>query len=140
MNSECILWGKSTDRDGYGQTVLEGKRYLAHRLAYCEANNLDYGDIKGSIVRHTCDVPSCTNPEHLVLGTHQDNMDDRSLRNRSASRSKHGRVKLSEEQVSGIRREYVKGSTTHGLSSLACKYGVAFQTISKIINNKLWIN
>lgn len=138
ITNDCKLWGKSTDRSGYGQLVTNGKRYLAHRLAYCKAHNLEYSDIKGNLVRHKCDNPSCVNPEHLELGTHQDNMDDRNTRGRTASGEDHGRAKLSTTDIENIRLQYVKGSRTYGLSSLAKKYGVAFQTISKIVNHKLW--
>lgn len=41
------------------------------------------GDIpKGMLVCHTCDVPRCCNPDHLYLGTAQDNANDRMNRGR----------------------------------------------------------
>lgn len=44
--------------------------------------------------------------------------------------------KLKEYQVREIRDEYSQGNCT--LFYLASKYGVSYQLISKIINNRLW--
>ncbi|MGV0949378.1 MAG: HNH endonuclease signature motif containing protein [Azonexus sp.] len=55
---------------GYGQRKIKGKHHLAHRLAYEEA----HGPIPtGMVVRHTCDVKACVNPEHLIIGSYSDN-------------------------------------------------------------------
>ena len=43
----------------------------------------------GLVVRHTCDNRICVNPEHLEVGTHQDNMDDMVRRNRQAKGNNH---------------------------------------------------
>ena len=136
--SDCKFWHKSTDRDGYGQVVVDGKRLLAHRLAYCEFNNLNYSDIKGKIVRHKCDNPTCVNPLHLELGSHADNMADRAVRNRAAKGEAHGRAKLSEVDIKTIRDRYIRGSKVHGSTAIAKDFGVAFQTVSKIVNRHKW--
>lgn len=136
--SNCILWHKSKDKDGYGQIFVNGKRRLAHRLKYCEAHNCTYDSIRGFIIRHTCDTPSCVNPDHLVIGTHADNMQDRADRQRTAVGTAHGNVKLSEADVLTIRARYVKGDRNNSLSTIAKDYGITFQTVSKIINRQKW--
>jgi hypothetical protein len=56
---------------------------LAHRLAFL----MHYGNIPNSMhVLHRCDNPPCINPQHLFLGTNQDNMDDMVRKGRSAIR------------------------------------------------------
>lgn len=32
---------------------------------------------EGFVVRHTCDNPKCLNPDHLIVGTVDDNVSDR---------------------------------------------------------------
>lgn len=75
----CWSWLGSTNKLGYGQLGYQNRRVTAHRLSY----ELNKGEIPaGQIVRHACDNPNCCNPDHLILGTHQDNADDRKARGR----------------------------------------------------------
>lgn len=79
-NTGCWLWTKSVDNGGYGGISINGKDFLAHRFSWFLHN----GAIPKKLwVLHTCDMPSCVNPDHLYLGTHQDNMDDMVKRGRS---------------------------------------------------------
>ena len=136
--SDCINWSKSLGHNGYAITTRNNKTYRAHRLVYCDYHGIDHSDIKGMVVRHTCDNRKCINPEHLVIGTHQDNMDDMKKRNRTAKGEAHGRAKLSEVDIKTIRDRYIRGSKVHGLSAIAKDFGVAFQTVSKIVNRHKW--
>ena len=136
--SDCINWSRSLGHNGYGLTTRNNKTYRAHRLAYCDYHGIDHSDIKGMVVRHTCDNRKCINPEHLVIGTHQDNMDDMKKRNRTAKGEAHGRAKLSEVDIKTIRDRYIRGSKVHGSTAIAKDFGVAFQTVSKIVNRHRW--
>lgn len=69
----CWLWQKSLSSSGYGQIMINSKRWNAHRLAY----TLVHGKIpKGFVVRHKCSVTACCNPSHIILGTSAANWKD----------------------------------------------------------------
>lgn len=68
----CWIWGMQSDRCGYGKMSYGRSKRLAHRVSYAAF----ISDPKGMLVCHKCDTPSCVNPDHLFLGTHQDNTDD----------------------------------------------------------------
>lgn len=70
---QCWLWKGATSRGDYGVFNIGGKLERAHRLSY-EIHN---GPItKGLHCLHKCDEPNCINPDHLFLGTNQDNVND----------------------------------------------------------------
>ena len=136
--TECIIWLWSTDRCGYGFIQYEGKLRKAHRVSYALANNLPIDSLKGKIVRHKCDNPHCVNPDHLELGTHQDNEDDKTSRGRRPMGSLVGTAKLTEEVVLAIRAEYKRYSKESGSIQLGRKYGVNPSTIRYLISSKSW--
>lgn len=74
-NSGCLLWLGSVCKNGYGRVAYKGasSHVLIHRIAYERAK----GPItRGAKVLHSCDTPSCVNPDHLSLGTQLENMRD----------------------------------------------------------------
>lgn len=65
---------------GYGFVYSGGQTWQAHRAAYTAW----VGPIAdGLFVCHSCDNRICINPEHLWLGTNQDNMDDMKKKGRA---------------------------------------------------------
>lgn len=70
----CWLWNGAKHERGYGRVRFHGRLWSTHRLAYL----VEHGRLAdGDLVLHHCDSPACVRPDHLYVGTHQDNADDR---------------------------------------------------------------
>ena len=64
--------------NGYVRVNLDGNRYFIHRLAAHVHHGLDLNN-PNQLALHKDDCSRrCINPEHLYIGTHQDNHNDRS--------------------------------------------------------------
>jgi len=135
-SNACYGWVGATNDDGYGHIGDgKGKTISAHRFAY----EFFVGQIhKGMCVLHKCDNPPCTKVDHLKLGTHQDNMKDRTLKGRNADqRGENGHYhKLTDNIVKHIRELYATGEVTQ--QEIADAYNVSQRCISKIIRKELW--
>lgn len=80
VDSGCWEWSAALNTLGYGAIVdAIGTTKAAHRISY----QIYIGDIPARMcVCHKCDNPKCVSPFHLFLGTHSDNMRDRSAKGR----------------------------------------------------------
>lgn len=138
--SSCINWEHGRNRDGYGECRYEGRKHLAHRVAYAKHHGLRMADIAGQVVRHTCDNPACINPAHLVIGSQADNMRDMKERGRRANFSgeKHGCAKLTRQQVKQIRDRYVPGCKINGGAALAREFGITKTHANRIATGSSW--
>ena len=120
----------STDYNGYPRITRNGKLENLTRYVY-KINNGNLLDTE--IVRHTCDFPTCINPEHLIKGSYMDNMNDRNSRNRTALGEKNGQSKLKEWQVKEIRN-----NPDISLWTYARKFNVGFSTVRYARNKITW--
>lgn len=93
----CWLWVGSLTTYGYGRMTFGAKtEFLAHRLSYEQK----YGKIpEGKFALHQCDIKCCVNPDHIFIGTQQDNMTDKVKKKRQAKGESHGMSKLTKDQA-----------------------------------------
>jgi hypothetical protein len=134
--SGCWEWAGAKNKEGYGHFRMSGKVMLAHRCSYL----LLTGDIpEGMIVMHSCDNPSCVNPEHLRAGTHADNMADRNFKGRASGGSlkggRHPGAKLTASDIKSIRSLCGRGIPQ---SKIAARFNISQPTVCNINRRKSW--
>ena len=134
--NSCWLWKKALNGSGYGSTRIRSfsKSSMAHRISY----ELYIGEIpKGLYVCHSCDIPSCVNPNHLFLGTQSDNNKDMKSKNRGNYDigSQCHNAKLNEEKVLSILEDLKNGISC---KKLGLKHRISYVQISMIKSGKAW--
>ena len=132
--SGCWIWTASCAGRGYGQIKLPGQRrqIYAHRLSYLIHKGEDPGKKQ---ICHTCDNPKCVNPDHLFIGTSQDNHDDMKEKKRHTYGERSATVKLTENQVIQI-----KGMIALGIrqTKIAEMFKVSQIEVSRIKTGQRW--
>lgn len=128
----CHIWTSDKTNGGYGRFFFKGQARFAHRIAYM----LYKGEINQLRVCHSCDNPSCVNPDHLFLGTSLDNTTDMMNKNRGnkAFGEKSGNSKLSEADVIFILKNRDKIPT----KAMSEMYNVSKTNIKDIKKRKTW--
>lgn len=132
IDPESGCWVKKGPRkpgDSYSVITYKGVPEQAHRFAHRTMK----GEIpEGMVVRHTCDNKPCVNGDHLILGTHQQNMDDMRERGRSRTGEKNVSAKLTAEQAVAI---YNSSETAN---VLADRYGCHRTNVIAIKSGRSW--
>jgi hypothetical protein len=140
-NTGCWLWTAATKEHGYGVIGLgtrEQGTIKAHRLSYI----LHKGEIpQDLIIMHSCNTPSCVNPDHLQAGTLKDNQrymvqcGRLKLPNNNGENAKFSKIKeVDAKEIIAAKHGKVKGTGT----ALARKFGVHKSTIYQIWAGKNW--
>lgn len=132
-DSGCWEYAGPRFSNGYGQVKVNGTPQLVHRFVY----ELWVGAIpEGHVVRHKCDNKPCMNPDHLTTGTTQDNVDDRTKRDRTAVGERHTNAKLKDADAIEIRaylstanNRIERGKMYY---ELAAKYHVSYSCIQQV--------
>lgn len=142
----CWTYTGFRDAKGYGKVGWRRRVVSAHRLAW----ELTHGPIPNGLwACHRCDNPSCVRPDHIFLGTPQDNTLDSVRKNRwhrpqsennSLKRNpprgeKNVKAKLTEAQVREIRAHHSAGVSQ---CELGRRYGVSQPAIRYIVIGKHW--
>lgn len=107
----------------------------AHRHSWA----IHFGEIPtGLWVLHRCDNRKCVRPDHLFLGTSDDNIADKLAKGRQ-SRTAHeaaGAAKLTYDDVHEIRTAFLLGASQKTIANL---YRVSSKTISWFIRGNGWV-
>lgn len=129
--SGCWKWYGCTNQK-YGVMRFKGKNESAHRFSY---RNFVDQEIGNKFVCHKCDHPLCVNPDHLFLGSHEQNMKDATNKRRYAFGEKHYQNKLKEKDIEEIQILYKSGLSQSKICEL---FGVEQTVISGVLSGKNW--
>lgn len=148
--NSCWIWTAAKRNKGYGAfTYKENGRTIqgrAHRYSY----ELHKGPIPpGMFVLHQCDNPACVNPDHLFLGTNDDNIRDMLSKGRHIPGgthigdkgdwkrgAAHHAAKLTPDDIREMRRLHAEGGWSY--SQLGKRFGVNTSAAYKIVKRLLW--
>lgn len=137
-NTGCWLWVGKTNWCGYGELHKKDNEYkmiFAHRYSYAIHKGLFDENLK---VLHTCDQPCCINPDHLFLGTQQDNISDMDAKKRrKCGRGvNHGHAKINNLIAIEIKKMYRHGK--YRQIDVAKHFGISRSVVSKVVNGAAW--
>lgn len=128
----CWIWEGGKFGTGRPAFNFEGRVIAASRFSYF----LHYRELPEKLcVCHKCDNPLCVNPEHLFLGTHKDNVDDKVRKGRQMRGEKHYRTKLSDEIVKEIREVHKTLKSPTKISEI---YGISIDHVNLIVHRRRW--
>lgn len=110
----CIESPLPKDKDGYPRIKWNSRQTPASRVLW----QIMFGSIPdGMLICHHCDNPACVNPEHLYLGTFEDNMADKVKRLRVAG-ERNPRYKITSEDVQAMKDLYNNGMSQEAIGKL----------------------
>lgn len=131
--TDCILRPPTRGARGYPQMTIDGSNVREHRrLMEIKAGRKLSPDEK---VIHLCHNKRCVNVQHLIIGTHAENMRMMVEAGRSPRGERNGSAKLTEADVRNIRSWHRYDCS---LLSLAKLYGCTASNIKKIVARKSW--
>lgn len=140
IETGCWLSHAPKNKDGYPWVRVNGKtRYLGHLILEKKlGRRLKEG--MNEIMRHTCHVRHCVNPAHLLVGSPQDNMNDKVEAGRQSRGENHGMTKINEHQV----RFILKYNQVHGdcpmytYAELAKMFMLTKEYIGEVARREVW--
>ena len=131
-HNECIVWTGYKDRQGYGKIRWLRNATGVHRAILQSREGRVFSS--NEFVLHSCDNPSCCNPNHLRVGTLQENSAEMMKKQRSARGEKCVMSKLTDDIVRYIR----ENSDGLNYPQLGKMFGVDRNTIYCIRARKTW--
>lgn len=135
QDNGCIIFQGAKDGAGYGKYFTkDGKQATVTRAVLAEKLGCELPTYMDAC--HTCDTPSCINPEHLWAGTRSQNLLDASKKGRTQGKSHPlSNAKLDWEKVREIRQKLAAGER---MKDVAEAYSVGRKTIHDIKYHVTW--
>lgn len=125
----CWNWAGAVGSGGYGNVQVSNIMEKAHRVAF----RMWVSDPPAHLlVLHKCNNRLCVNPEHLLLGTHEDNAKYREFCGRTGIRHPSYNAKINPE----IAR-YIRGSNK-SIRELSKELGVNYAVIWDVRQGNTW--
>lgn len=133
VKDERGCWNYPSHRpDGRPQTSVNGVSVYVYRAVFEQYHR---PLVDGEHVCHSCDNPSCVNPEHLFAGSNNDNRQDSVKKGRHARGVTCGHSRVTEEQAIGFFRSYASGESVR---SLAARSGISVRSVYKVLEGRNW--
>jgi DNA invertase Pin-like site-specific DNA recombinase len=133
--TECWEWLATKDLAGYGSFSFSGKQIKASKASYI----IFVGDFPANKhALHTCDWPSCVNPEHIFPGTHQDNMTDKKMKGRAKGQQKGSLHSLAQLVDEDIVKMFELNKQGHTAAQIAIQFNISEASVVLILQRKRW--
>jgi hypothetical protein len=130
---DCHVWTGHKWDTGYGSFWYQGRSIGAHVMAWI----LEHGDNRNGLhVLHSCpggDTRHCVNPDHLRLGTPQDNMNDKMDR----GTYRNGRTAMTLAQAREVKAYLAQGVV---MRDIAAFMRLTRNQVEKISAGLTWVN
>jgi hypothetical protein len=137
-NGGCWIWIAGQDKDMYGKfTYTKHGKSISGR-AHIYSWELYTGRPVPPFLKvcHHCDHPYCVNPQHLFLGSHQDNEDDKDQKGRRPRGEDIWHLaKMTEYKVKQMRELHKNGVSVLRLSQM---FGLARSSTRSIVTYESW--
>ena len=136
QDNGCIIFQGAKDASGYGRYLKNGKSKSVTRAVLAKKLGCEIPTSMDAC--HTCDNPSCINPEHLWGGTRSQNSLDASKKGRTQGKSHPlSNAKLDWEKVREIRQK-LAAAAGERVKDVAQEYSVGRKTIHCIKYHVTW--
>ena len=136
ITESCWLWVGSLKGNGYGDFSLgRNNNVLAHRFSYAFFVG-PIGPGKHILHRRECNNRRCINPNHLYMGSHNDNVLDRMAWGKALKGENHPNAKLSKDDIAAIRK--IHENKRGGYEKTAKLFNVSAANIGYIVRGDTW--
>jgi hypothetical protein len=110
---------------------------MVRKITYTEFVYEKYNDIinEGMLIRHVCNNSSCINPKHLLIGTHEDNMNDMAIDGSQKGENNPNSI-YKEEQIIEVKK--LLAYSDYSYKEIAEKTNIPHKVVLDINSGYTW--